>query len=63
MRNKYIFAVSGVILGVILSAIGIFAILTMESGHLGDLVVVGVAVFSVCLWQLISLWIRGRGIV
>ncbi len=63
MRNKYIFAISGVLLGIILFAIGLFAILTIEGGHLGDLVWVGLAIFGICLWQLISLWTKGKGIV
>ena len=60
MRSKpIIFAGLGIVIGIIMSVVGVFAILRMEGGHLGDLVIVGPITSGVCIWRLV-VWIRSR---
>ena len=60
MRRKHIAFLSlGIILGIVLLIIGVLAVLRMDSGHLGDLVWVGLAISGVSIWQLV-VCIRNR---
>ena len=60
MRRKHITFLSlGIILGIGLLIIGVLAVLRMDSGHLGDLVWVGLAISGVSIWQLV-VCIRNR---
>lgn len=54
-----VFLTLGIILGIVLLIIGVLAVLRMDSGHLGDLVWVGLAISGVSIWQLV-VCIRSR---